>query len=58
MDFLMAALTQLQVTVWHVQGDREHIIEYGGPVEQYSPVFITIMGKRYFCDTFEFRVQK
>ncbi|WP_285074605.1 hypothetical protein [Paenibacillus sp. UMB7766-LJ446] len=58
MDFLVAALTQVRVSVWHVLGDREHIIDYGGPVEEYSPVSIKIIGKRYFRDTFEFRVQK
>ncbi|OME84736.1 hypothetical protein BK122_06315 [Paenibacillus pabuli] len=58
MDFLAAALTQGHISVWHVLGDREHIIDYGGSVEEYSPVSIKIMGKRYFRDTFEFRVQK
>lgn len=58
MDFFAAALTQVLFSVWLVQGDREHIIDYGGPIEEYSPVSIKIMGKRYFRDTFEFRVQK
>ncbi|WP_145148444.1 hypothetical protein [Paenibacillus xylanexedens] len=58
MDYLAVALTQVQVSVWHVLDDREHIIDYGGPVEAYSTVSIKIMGKRYFRDTFEFRVQK
>lgn len=58
MDFFSAALAQVRVSVWHVLGDREHIIDYGDPVLEYSPVSIKIMGKRYFRDTFEFRVQK
>lgn len=57
-DFLAAALTQVRVSVWHVLGDREHIIDYGGPVVEYSPVSIKIMGKRYFRDTFEFRAER
>ncbi|ETT31665.1 hypothetical protein C161_26910 [Paenibacillus sp. FSL R5-192] len=58
MDYLTAALIQVRVSVWHVIDDREHIIDYGGPIEAYSTVSIKIMGKRYFRDTFEFRVQK
>jgi len=58
MDFLTVALNQVRVSVWHVLGDREHIIEYGGPLEEYSPESIKIMGKRYFRNTFEFRAQK
>ncbi|PWW37414.1 MULTISPECIES: hypothetical protein [Paenibacillus] len=58
MDFLAAALSQVRVSVWHVLGDREQLIDYGGPVEEYSPVSIKIMGKRYFRNMFEFRVQK
>jgi len=58
MDFLTAALNQVHVSVWRVLGDREHIIEYGGPSKEYSPESVKIMGKRYFRDTFEFRVQK
>ncbi|OPG98447.1 hypothetical protein B2I21_08845 [Chryseobacterium mucoviscidosis] len=58
MDFFAAALSQVRVSVWHVLDDREHIIDYGGPVEAYSAVSIKIMGKRYFRNTFEFRAQK
>ncbi|PQP81839.1 hypothetical protein C0Q44_19375 [Paenibacillus sp. PCH8] len=58
MDYLVAALKQVWVSVWHVLDDREHIIDYGGPVESYSAVSIKIMGKRYFRDTFEFGVEK
>lgn len=57
MDFLAAALTQVRVSVWHVLDDRDHIIDYGGPVEVYCTVSIKIIGKRYFRDTFEF-IQK
>ncbi|WP_339851191.1 hypothetical protein MKY42_11685 [Paenibacillus sp. FSL W7-1088] len=58
MDFFLAALSQVRVSVWHVQEDGQHIIDYGGPVEAFSTVFIKIMGKRYFRNTFEFRTQK
>ncbi|RAI85662.1 hypothetical protein DET54_12117 [Paenibacillus pabuli] len=58
MDFLTAALTEVRVSVWHVLDDHEHIIDYGGPVVEYSTVSIKILGERYFRDTFEFRVQK
>jgi hypothetical protein len=58
MDFFAAALSQVSVSVWHVLDDREHIIDYGGPVEEYSPVSIKIMGGRYFREQYEFRVQK
>lgn len=57
-EFFAAALFQVRVSVWHVQEDGQHIIDYGGPVEEYSPVSIKIMGKRYFRNTFEFRAQK
>lgn len=58
MDFFAAALSQVRVSVWHVLDDREHIIDYGGSVEEYSPLSIKITGKRYFRNTFEFRAQK
>jgi len=46
MDFFTVSLTQVRVSVWHVLGDREHIIDYGGSVEAYSTVSIKIMGKK------------
>lgn len=58
MDYLTAALTQVRVSVWYVLVNREHIIDYGGLVEEYSPASIKISGKRYFRDTFEFRAKK
>ncbi|MFK0524730.1 hypothetical protein ACINKY_21250 [Paenibacillus illinoisensis] len=58
MDFLTAALTQVRVSVWHVQDDREALMDYGGPIEEYSPLSIRIMGGRYFRSMYEFRVQK
>jgi len=57
-DFFVAALSQERVVVWHVLEDREHIIDYGGAVEAYTEVSIKIAGKRFFRDTFEFRIQK
>lgn len=58
LDFLTAALTQVRVSVWHVQDDREALMDYGGPIEEYSPLSIKIMGGRYFRNMYEFRVQK
>ncbi len=58
MDYLTAALTQVRVSVWHVQDDRESLMDYGGPIEEYSPLSIKIMGGRYFRNMYEFRVQK
>ncbi|WP_337032511.1 hypothetical protein [Paenibacillus illinoisensis] len=57
-DFFAAALTQARVSVWHVQDDREALMDYGGPIEEYSPLSIKIMGGRYFRNMYEFRVQK
>lgn len=57
-EFFVAALRQDRVAVWHVLEEREHIIDYGGPVEAYTEVSIKVAGKRYFRDTFEFRAQK
>ncbi|WP_145322985.1 hypothetical protein [Paenibacillus xylanexedens] len=47
-DFLTAALTQVRVSVWHTQSDRQQLIDYGGSVEGYSESFVKIMGGRYF----------
>lgn len=58
MEYLAAALIQVQVSVWYVLDDREHIIDYGGPVVEYNPLSIKIMGSRYFRNLYDFRVQK
>ncbi|PAD31881.1 hypothetical protein CHH60_08700 [Paenibacillus sp. 7523-1] len=55
---LIAALTQVRVSVWHIQDNREQLMDYGGPIEEYSPLSIKIMGGRYFRNMYEFRVQK
>jgi len=49
-------MRQDRVIVWHVLDDIEHLIDYGGVVESYSPVAVKIDGKRFFRETFEFRV--
>ncbi|MET3830296.1 hypothetical protein ABIC86_001756 [Paenibacillus sp. DS2363] len=56
-DFFTAALSQDRVVVWHVLEEQEHIIDYCGSVEAYSQVSVKLAGKRFFRDTFEFRVQ-
>ncbi|KAA8750117.1 hypothetical protein [Paenibacillus sp. UASWS1643] len=56
-DFFVAALSQDRVAVWHVLEDEDHLIDYGGIVEGYSPIAVNIMGKRYLRGTFEFRIK-
>lgn len=57
-DFFVAAIRQDKVAVWHVMEDQETMIDHGGVVEQYTPLAIKILGKRFFRETFEFRVTK
>lgn len=57
-DFFAAALCQAQVSVWHVLEQQEHLIDCGGSVEAYTDVSVKLEGKRFFRNTFEFRVQK
>ncbi|WP_258170223.1 MULTISPECIES: hypothetical protein [unclassified Paenibacillus] len=47
-EFLVAVLSQVRVSVWQIQADREQLIDYGGSVEGYSESSIKIMGGRYF----------
>jgi hypothetical protein len=56
MDYLMAALIQVRVSVWYVLNDQEYIIDYGGLVVERCP--LRLWGRDIFCDTFEFGVQK
>ncbi|MEN1985281.1 hypothetical protein [Paenibacillus hubeiensis] len=58
MEFLVAAFSQDRVSVWHVLEEGEALIDYGGIVEGYSPIAVKIAGKRFFRDTFEFRLEK
>ena len=58
MDFFTAALTQVRVSVWQIQDRREVLMDYGGLIEEYSPLSIKIRGGRYFRKMYEFRVQK
>lgn len=32
MDFLTEPLSQVRVSVWHVQDDRETLMDYGGTI--------------------------
>lgn len=57
-DFFAAALSQAPVSVWHVLEEGEQLIDYGGVVEGFSPIAIKIDGKRFFRETFEFRLVK
>jgi len=56
MDFFVAAIRQDRVIVWHVLEEVEHLIDYGGIVEGYNQIAIKIAGKRFFRETFEFRI--
>ena len=56
-EFLTAALTQVRVSVWFVENDKQTLMDYGGKVEGYSPLFIKISGKRFPRDLFQFRVK-
>lgn len=56
-DFFVAALSQVRVSIWHVLDDKEHIMDYGGTVEEYSPLSIKIMGNRYLRELYEFRIK-
>lgn len=56
MDFYVAALRQDRVILWHVLENVEHLIDYGGVVESYSPIAVKIEGKRFIRETFEFRI--
>ena len=55
-EFFAAALSQERVSVWHVLEEGEKLMDYGGPIEEYSPMSIKIMGGRYFRNVFEFRL--
>lgn len=55
--FFVAALSQVNVSVWLVLQDREEIMEYVGVIEAYIDVSVKLAGNRYFRDKFEFRVQ-
>lgn len=56
-DFLTAALSQSQVSVWfRLDPDPVgHLMDYGGVVEGYTPETIKIAGGRFFRQRFEFR---
>lgn len=55
-DSFVVAMRQDRLIVWHVLKDMEHLIDYGGIVEGYSPIAVKIDGKRFFRETFEFRL--
>ncbi|WP_337034769.1 hypothetical protein [Paenibacillus illinoisensis] len=57
-DFFAAALSQERVSVWQVLEEGEKLMDYGGPIEEYSPLSIKIMGGRYFRELYEFRTKK
>ncbi|MNN74084.1 hypothetical protein D3C81_1902480 [compost metagenome] len=56
-DFLAAALSQARVTVFELRGDLAGcIVDYGGPVQKWSPESIKISEAYYRRGEFEFRM--
>ncbi|MGO4953118.1 hypothetical protein [Paenibacillus sp. DRB1-1] len=56
-DFLIAALSGSRVyIVSPIDENMVEIIDYGGPVEKYTPESIKINGSYFFRNHFEFRV--
>ncbi|MGZ0042040.1 hypothetical protein [Paenibacillus ottowii] len=56
-ELFAAALSQVRVYVVQPLGeDLIDIVDYGGPVEKYTPESIKINGSYFFRKQFEFRV--
>ncbi|MNI96323.1 hypothetical protein D3C73_1547430 [compost metagenome] len=57
LEFLAAALSQARVTVFELRGDLAGcIVDYGGPVQKWSPESIKIADAYYRRGEFEFRM--
>jgi hypothetical protein len=53
----MVALSQSRVYVVNVLSEQMmEIVDYGGPIEKYTPESIKINGSYFFRKQFEFRV--
>ncbi|OMF31942.1 hypothetical protein [Paenibacillus peoriae] len=56
-ELFAAALSQVRVYVVQLLGeDLIDIVDYGGPVEKYTPESIKVNGSYFFRNLFEFRV--
>ncbi|MCV9947784.1 hypothetical protein [Paenibacillus sp. BT-177] len=56
-EFLTAALVGSRVyVVSSLDNNTVEIIDYGGPVERYTPESVKINGSYFFRNQFEFRV--
>lgn len=56
-EFLTAALCQARVTIFELRGDLAGcIVDYGGPVQKWSPESIKIADAYYRRGEFEFRM--
>ncbi|QNR64997.1 hypothetical protein IAQ67_13755 [Paenibacillus peoriae] len=56
-ELFAAALSQVRVyVVQPLDEDLIDIVDYGGPIERYTPESIKINGSYYFRKQFEFRV--
>lgn len=55
-EFLAAAMSQVRVyVVSPLNDDMIEIIDYGGPVEKYTPHSVKINGSYFFRNQYEFR---
>jgi hypothetical protein len=56
-DFMIAAMSQTPVSVWHQYNDYPEgkIHDYGGIAEGYHPGMVTIAGNWFRRNRFEFR---
>ncbi|MGW8956598.1 hypothetical protein [Paenibacillus sp. NPDC055715] len=56
-ELFAAALSQVRVYVVNpLSEDMVEVVDYGGPVEKFSPESIKINGSYFFRNQFEFRV--
>lgn len=56
-DLLTAALAQSRVAVFETRGDLAGcIVDYGGPIQKWTPVSVKIQDTYYLRSEFEFRM--
>lgn len=56
-DLLTAALAQSRVAVFETRGDlADCIVDYGGPIQRWTPESVKISDAYYLLSEFEFRV--
>ncbi|WP_438349951.1 hypothetical protein ACP8HI_04585 [Paenibacillus sp. FA6] len=56
-ELFAAALAQVRVYVVQISEDQpDCIVDYGGPVQKYTPETVKITDKYYMRERFEFRI--